>query len=328
MEDRSFQEADYRYGFGGHEKDDEIKGNGKHYDFGGYGYDPILGRRWNVDPEFKQIAGLSPYSYSLKNPIVYKDPDGKLPILPLLLKAGANGATDMLTQAAIAYFFDPNVETINQAFEVVNWWQVSRSAAEGAMPWKVPGGKFGKAAATASGDVLVNALSAGSNYSKEQALQDFATGFVSNLAGDALGELISKYGSGIVAKGLSKMGFDDKAIEKYITGAGTTWKGRADYSDLDLNDKKAHIRGIGKKFTEDQKNKVKAVNKKHNNGYLRDDETGDFLVPGVRGGKDPFQAEVDHIVPKRGNPQGTNHFSNAQGIGKKRNGEYINKQKK
>ena len=86
----------YRYGFGGHEKDDEIKGSGNHLSFGDYGYDPRTGRRWNVDPKFNEIAGISPYAYALDNPIVYVDKDGELPILPLLLKAGSAGAADML----------------------------------------------------------------------------------------------------------------------------------------------------------------------------------------------------------------------------------------
>jgi|GEM_PF-3227689 len=147
-----------RYGFSGLERDDEVSGSGNHYGFGGYGYSPRPGRRWNVDPKFNEIAGLSPYAYSLNNPIVYKDPDGELPILPLLLKAGAAGAADMLAQAAMTYYFDPQVETVGQAFEVVNYYQVARSAAEGLIPWRFPGGRVGKAAATASGDILVNAI--------------------------------------------------------------------------------------------------------------------------------------------------------------------------
>src|SRR5215204_5109147 len=35
----------YRYGFNGHEQDNEVKGEGNHYSFGDYGYDPRLGRR-------------------------------------------------------------------------------------------------------------------------------------------------------------------------------------------------------------------------------------------------------------------------------------------
>ena len=58
MPNRTMNEDRYRYGFGGHENDNEVKGNGNHLDFGGYGYDTRLGRRFNIDP-VEQI-GISP----------------------------------------------------------------------------------------------------------------------------------------------------------------------------------------------------------------------------------------------------------------------------
>jgi hypothetical protein len=70
----------YRYGFGGHEKDNEVSGEGNHLAFGDYGYDTRLGRRWNVDPKFNKIPNWSPYTYSLDNPISVSDPDGEFPI--------------------------------------------------------------------------------------------------------------------------------------------------------------------------------------------------------------------------------------------------------
>jgi RHS repeat-associated protein len=316
--------ASYRYGFGGHERDDEIKGAGNHLSFGDFGYDPRIGRRWNVDPKFHEIAGLSPYAYSLNNPLVYIDRDGKLPILPLLLKAGAAGASDMLIQAAVAYLFDPEVQSASQAFEKVNWWQVGRSALEGALPLKAPGGRLGKAAASAAGDVMINALSKGGAYTTNEALQDFAAGFVGALTGEGLGELVSKYGSKAVARGLSKLGFDDEKIEKLLTGAGTTWKGPVDYGDLDLTDAQAKTRGINKKFTSKQKEKILEENKKANNGRLRSDQDGQFLdkpeqdKSGVPTNMN--SAQVDHVVPRKGKTvQGSNTYSNAQVLSKKQN---------
>ena len=76
MPGRNFNSPDYRYGFGGHEKDDEIKGSGNHYSFGDYGYDPRLIRRWNRDPKANKYPMLSPYSYSNNNPILFVDRDG------------------------------------------------------------------------------------------------------------------------------------------------------------------------------------------------------------------------------------------------------------
>jgi hypothetical protein len=65
--------------FGGHERDDEVKGNGNHYGFGDYGFDPRIVRRWNVDPLAGRMPGWSSYPFALCNPILMVDPDGQLP---------------------------------------------------------------------------------------------------------------------------------------------------------------------------------------------------------------------------------------------------------
>ncbi len=64
----------YRYGFGGHEKINEVKSNGNWYDFGNYGYMPQIGRRPGLDP-VDQI-GISNYAAFGNNPIRNIDPDG------------------------------------------------------------------------------------------------------------------------------------------------------------------------------------------------------------------------------------------------------------
>lgn len=184
-------------------------------DYGCRMYMQEIGRWGVVDPMTDVMPMVSPYAYSLNNPIKYVDKDGSIPIIPLLLKAGANGAADMLMQVAMNYYFDNKSTTLAAAFDNVNWWQTSRSAAEGLIPWSTPGGRLGRAAGTAAGDVMVNALHEGSNYSGEQALKDFAVGFIGDLAGGGLGDLISKYGADGVARGLGKMGFDAKAIDKF-----------------------------------------------------------------------------------------------------------------
>lgn len=64
----------YRYGFNGYENDDEVKGNGNHLDFGNFGYDTRLGRRWNIDPVVKTHE--SPYAAFANNPIWFVDVNG------------------------------------------------------------------------------------------------------------------------------------------------------------------------------------------------------------------------------------------------------------
>jgi len=80
MPGRSFSSENYRYGFGGHEKDDEVAGQGNHLSFGDYGYSPRIGRRWNIDPLIKEFPHISPYAVFANNPIYYVDPNGLAPI--------------------------------------------------------------------------------------------------------------------------------------------------------------------------------------------------------------------------------------------------------
>ena len=144
--------------------------NGKELDFetglyyyGARYYDPKVSLWLNVDPLAEKTG--TPYAYTYNNPINLIDPTGEIPILPLLLKAGVSGTSDMLAQATMEYMFNPNVSDWQKAFDNVNWWQVGRSSLEGIIPWKTPGGRVGKAAITASGDVLINAIHHKSNYS-------------------------------------------------------------------------------------------------------------------------------------------------------------------
>jgi RHS repeat-associated protein len=72
--------SNYVYGFGGHEKDDEVAGQGNSYDFGARIYDPRLGRFLSIDPDFKQYPDWSPYVFALDNPIRLIDLAGRGPI--------------------------------------------------------------------------------------------------------------------------------------------------------------------------------------------------------------------------------------------------------
>jgi RHS repeat-associated protein len=95
MLERSIASAAYRYGFGGHEKDDEIKGSGNHLSFGDYGYDTRLGRRWNIDPKTAKAPNESPYAVFGNNPIFYTDPDGKFKLNYTEQQLKDNGLTKL-----------------------------------------------------------------------------------------------------------------------------------------------------------------------------------------------------------------------------------------
>ncbi|MDI9312802.1 MAG: hypothetical protein QM535_21510, partial [Limnohabitans sp.] len=73
------EKDNYRFGFNGQEKDNEVAGIGNHLAFGDYGYSTRLGRRWNVDPEISSMPSLSSYSVFKNNPIMFIDPSGRIP---------------------------------------------------------------------------------------------------------------------------------------------------------------------------------------------------------------------------------------------------------
>jgi RHS repeat-associated protein len=212
----------YRYSFNGKEDDKEWNKQ----DYGARIYDSRIGRFLSIDPKFKEFSNNSPYCYTLNNPIVLVDVDGEFPIIPLLLKMASNGAADYLMQVAMNYYFNDETRgnLTESATKNINRVQILRSSIEGAIPWKTPGGRVGKAAVTATYDVMQNygyAKLEGKEYSGEQAIKDFALGFFGDLAGGGIGDIVAKYGAKSVAKGLKKIGFDAEKIHS-LTGAGAS----------------------------------------------------------------------------------------------------------
>jgi RHS repeat-associated protein len=126
MPGRQFNAGDYRYGFNGKEKDDEVKGAGNSLDFGDRIYDPRLGRWLSVDGRFKDYVPFSPYNFALNNPIYFKDADGNLvvdkdgrPVTVSITKAKDGTATATFefskgtTEAAKAEFNSNGARVIN-----------------------------------------------------------------------------------------------------------------------------------------------------------------------------------------------------------------------
>jgi len=67
---------EYRYGFNGKEKDNEVKGDGNQYDYGFRIYDPRIGKFLSVDPLFKSYPWYTPYQFAGNKPINSIDLDG------------------------------------------------------------------------------------------------------------------------------------------------------------------------------------------------------------------------------------------------------------
>ena len=75
--------SQYRYGFGGKENDNEVKGEGNQIDYGERVYNPRLGRFLSVDPLTKDYPYYTPYLYAGNIPIRFIDVDGLEPTDPI-----------------------------------------------------------------------------------------------------------------------------------------------------------------------------------------------------------------------------------------------------
>jgi len=99
---RQGSKANYRYGFNGMEKDDELKGEGNSYDFGARMYNPRVGRWFKMDPLFMKYAYDSPFLFSGNSPISITDPDGKRK-RKITIVADENGNVTRTTAKLIDY---------------------------------------------------------------------------------------------------------------------------------------------------------------------------------------------------------------------------------
>ncbi|MCX2682146.1 hypothetical protein OOZ15_19525 [Galbibacter sp. EGI 63066] len=82
------------------------------YDFGARNYDPALGRWMNLDPLANKFPSYSPYVYSINNPVLFIDYDGKEPD-PVILKV----VVEAIQNAAIA-IANRRINQIKQKFNV------------------------------------------------------------------------------------------------------------------------------------------------------------------------------------------------------------------
>ena len=124
--DRSFSSAGYRYGFGGHEKDNEVYGESNHLSFNDYGYDTRSGRRWNLDPKFAKYPFQSPYSTFNCNPILFKDPSGESGEISI----DANTKTITITSNIAFYGNGANTAVAKQsASDIQSAWNASAGKA-------------------------------------------------------------------------------------------------------------------------------------------------------------------------------------------------------
>ena len=91
MPGRKYNPQNYRYGFNGMEKDDDLKGSGNSYTTEYRMYDSRLGRWLSTDPAMAKYPGQSPYVAFNNNPLFFTDPLGNDPPEGLKKHSGQGG---------------------------------------------------------------------------------------------------------------------------------------------------------------------------------------------------------------------------------------------
>ena len=77
VEEYSWASQQYRHGFNGMERDDDMyQKSGSSYDFGARMYNPAIGRWLTGDKYESRAPNLTPYRFAFNDPIRYLDPDG------------------------------------------------------------------------------------------------------------------------------------------------------------------------------------------------------------------------------------------------------------
>nr|WP_299384838.1 RHS repeat-associated core domain-containing protein [Allomuricauda sp.] len=90
LPNRHANTSDYRYGFNGKEMDNEVKGEGVHYDYGFRIYDPRLNRFLSQDPLAKSYPWYTPYQYAGNSPLWAIDLDGLESMIIVKAKSSRN----------------------------------------------------------------------------------------------------------------------------------------------------------------------------------------------------------------------------------------------
>lgn len=117
--------GNYRFGFNGMEKDDEVHGaTGASYDFGARLYDPRVGRFLSKDPQIGKYPQYTPYSFAANNPIMLIDKDGEVPAIPIgyVIYEGVKITIAVVASAGLAYAMSSAIVRIHD----IPIWEVRK----------------------------------------------------------------------------------------------------------------------------------------------------------------------------------------------------------
>ncbi len=115
--------------------------------------------------------------------------------ITLLVKLGANAASDVLMQVMILRLTDPNVNSWGDAIDKVDWVQVGATAFSSLLTWNNPASKFIVAGINGASAVISDLTQNGFQSWENSGLR-FIEGFCASLIGNSAGDfIITKFGS-------------------------------------------------------------------------------------------------------------------------------------
>ncbi|UPT68669.1 MAG: hypothetical protein M0D57_08620 [Sphingobacteriales bacterium JAD_PAG50586_3] len=121
IQNRSETPEDYRFGFNGMEKVNDLQGSGNALDFGARIYDSRLGKWFSTDPLQNKYPGLSPYVFTYNNPIIYKDPDGRDGRLT------TDSKNHTVTLETVVYIYGNQSSKVDVGFLNEKWGEIGNS---------------------------------------------------------------------------------------------------------------------------------------------------------------------------------------------------------
>jgi len=167
---RTFQTEKYRFAFNGQQRDTEIDAQIYHAEH--WKYDARTARRWNKDPVF--VPFESPYATFRGNPILFNDPNGDIPILPIIGRMAIGGLVGGSSELVAQFLFNYIKEKdVTKAWSAVDIADIGTATIEGAMT-----GGYAKFAKAARITCTVATIAASQFIQSSVDLLNFQDGFV------------------------------------------------------------------------------------------------------------------------------------------------------